>query len=60
VAIISLAGSGKFAASPTDPSGRREVLENIIPERYNEKSELQVTIEDDPTRNVFDFALTRN
>lgn len=58
VAIISFVGSGEWIMHPDEPSGKREALKNIISERYNVKSELQVTISKNARDNVFDFALS--
>ncbi|RIK77039.1 MAG: hypothetical protein DCC67_13160 [Planctomycetota bacterium] len=58
VRIISLAGRGNFAKDPNAPGGQREALENIIPARYNENTELQITVSGDSS--VHDFALSSN
>jgi hypothetical protein len=56
VQITSLSPSGTFVADPNEPSGKREALENIIPAKYNEASELSVQIT--PGDNVHSFELT--
>lgn len=58
VRIVSLAGRGNFAKDPNAPGGQREALENIIPARYNETSELQITVSAEPAENVHEFVLT--
>ncbi|TWT90380.1 hypothetical protein Mal64_07690 [Pseudobythopirellula maris] len=57
VSITSMAGSGRMAPDPNEPTGQRELLENIVPERYNTDTELTITVSADKSENVFDFPL---
>lgn len=59
VEITALVGQGRMSPDPNSPSGQSELLENIIPERYNTQSTLQVTVSSNPSENSFDFDLTR-
>lgn len=56
VRITSLQGRGMMVPDPNEPSGKREALENVIPARYNETSELSLKLT--PEKNVHDFVLT--
>lgn len=55
VSITSMAGSGRMAPDPNAPTGQRELLENIVPARYNTDSTLTVTVSADRSKNVYDF-----
>lgn len=55
VRIVSMAPSGEFVFHPAEPSGKREGLKNIIPAKYNESSELTITVA--PGDNVHNFDL---
>lgn len=57
VEITSMEGSGQMVYHPNEPSGQRELLVNIIPERYNMESELRATISSSRNENHFDFDL---
>ncbi|QEG33935.1 hypothetical protein [Bythopirellula goksoeyrii] len=57
VEITSMVGSGRMSPDPNDPTGQRELLENVIPERYNTSTTLQVTISSDRAANNIDFEL---
>lgn len=57
VEISSWVGQGRMAPDPNDPSGQRELLENIIPERYGANSEITIVISADRSQNRFDFDL---
>jgi hypothetical protein len=58
VRITSLQGRGNFAKDPNAPGGKREALENVIPPRYNETTELQITVSAESGESVHDFELT--
>jgi hypothetical protein len=57
VSIESMVPSGFMVVDPTSPTGASESLKNIIPDRYNYNTELEVTISPDE-KNVFLFELT--
>lgn len=59
VEITALIGQGRMSPDPNSPSGQSELLENIIPDRYNTQSTLQVTVSSNPSENSFNFDLTR-
>jgi hypothetical protein len=58
VSIISMVPGKQMVADPNEPSGKRALLINTIPDRYNVHTELEVTISGQKQRNVFDFNLT--
>jgi hypothetical protein len=58
VAITSMVGSGQFIFHPEAPGGKMESLKNIVPDRYNEESELQIEVSARAAENVHDFTLT--
>lgn len=58
VMISSMVGSGRFIRHPEAPGGKMEALKNVVPPRYNDQSELTITISAQPDENVHDFSLT--
>ncbi|WP_145111493.1 hypothetical protein [Botrimarina mediterranea] len=58
VSITSMAASGRMAPDPNSPTGQRELLENIVPDRYSTGSTLSITVASSSSDNTFDFPLT--
>lgn len=57
VSISAMVGSGKFTRNPVAPGGKSETLKELLPPRYNEKSELQITVSANADENKHDFQL---
>ena len=57
VSISAMVGSGKFIRNPVAPGGKSEALKESIPARYNESSELQITVSAIADENKHDFQL---
>jgi hypothetical protein len=60
VEISSWVGRGRKAPDPNSPTGQSDLLENIVPEKFNTSSELTVTVSPSRSENQFDFDLTSN
>lgn len=58
VKITAMKGNGVMVPDPNEPSGKREMQANYLPSRYNETTELKVTISAKSSENEKDFALT--
>lgn len=58
VSISAMTGSGKFIRNPVAPGGKSEALKEIVPSRYNEHSELQITISPSAAENTHNFELS--
>ena len=58
VSISVMVGSGQFIRNPVAPGGKSEALKESIPARYNENSELQITVSANAEENKHDFQLT--
>lgn len=57
VSISSMVGSGQFSRNPVAPGGKSEALKESIPSRYNEASELKITVSPNPAENTHVFQL---
>ncbi|WP_442482893.1 hypothetical protein [Aeoliella sp. SH292] len=58
VEITSMVEGNKWVAHPNEPSGRRKLLENVIPAKYNTDSTLRVTVSSAWSENTHNFELS--
>lgn len=57
VEITSMVEGNQWVAHPNEPSGRRRLLENVIPAKYNIDSTLRVTVSSASSQNTHNFDL---